>query len=1175
MNSRRCAFPRWHKAVLAACAASFTMLVGGLALAATPPQVSISSIPLTLVAPAHPQVLVAIGNSESMDGNLSGAIMTGSGTAPSQLYASSSPQNFTIPPGFTPPLNAGSGGVAPYTVTCGSYLCDNSPSRLNVAKQAVQAILNTYAGSTDFGLLTYSTSGRANYTTWLYLMSQNGGFTFSASNTPAPASGEYVNNPCYNVPSGNTVYSNCNQIAKLLGSQVFTQPYMLVQYSSDDPFVNDVLYASGLSPVCLVYGTRTPSSPFPPNYTLSDYNAGGITVSYSNQINTCARTTGPTNAGFVPFQDQTMYVQRGFGYISNQSYTTGNLRVPISSAGSNPTPSQVQAYIAQFTPYLQPETNNTSTSEIKAEAVQSPIAGMMAKALSYYTTNGGPPSSNGCKPLRYVILITDGLPTQDLNGNLWPPVGSISAQQYGMTASFNADGSLDVSGTNDQALIDAVNEITALKNAGIKTYVVGVGAGVNPNLNPQAAATLTAMAVAGGTGNYFPATDPAAVTVQLQVILSTIQGQNLSVSSAAVNSTGLRQGAVAYQAQYTSTDQPWQDWTGNLLAYAIDPNTGVVNTTAPIWKAQSQLDTQTQGSGWDVKRLIATWNPTTLGGAPFRWSSISTTQQAALTTGSTDTLGPARLNYLRGDRSNEQQNGGTFRNRSHILGDIVDSNPLFIGAPQGPYIADPTYVTFESQKASRPPTLYVGANDGMLHAFDANTGNEKFAYVPNGVFANLINLANPLYNQQHRFFVDGSPAAGDVKFSDGTWHTVLVGGLNAGGNSIYALDVTDPSSINNETALASSVLWEYTDSTLGLTYSRPAIALTNATSTYSSTPFLVFFGSGYNNSDGNDYLYAVNVQTGALVEKINLCAAINPSPCKSNLPNGLSSPVVIDSSGGLGTPADTVYAGDLQGNLWKVDISDPNPNKWAVSLLFQARDSLNNPQPITTTPAVSFNPQFPRVPGPVVYFGTGQFLGPPDVSTTSIQSFYAVWDNNWATNQLPLTRSKLTQQVLTDVSTVISGKTVLTRTVTNNKVSWTASDAGWFMDLPDAGERSVTDPRIENGAVVFTTYVPAQNTCSVGGKAFLMVVNYQNGGSFPQPEIDINGDGVINSNDTVNGQNPVGLGLGNVYATAPTILSASLGNVNAVKLVTLSTGQIKSVLEHGPTPKRKSWWELK
>ena len=1160
------------KPVLAKTAWTFlasliTFIVGILPAMAATPMVSISNIPLTLVSPAHPQVLLAIPNSQSMDGNLSGAIMAGSGMSavPSQLNASSSPLNFTVPSGFTPPVTGGAVGSSQlYTATCGAYLCDNSPSRMNVAKESVQAILNNFVGNTDFGLLDYSTGGASRYNTWVYVMSNTGGFTFSATNTPAPPVGEYIDNPCYNQAPGNTVYNNCiNMIAKL-GASLMTLPYMLVQFSSDDPSVNDVLYAGGgISPVCLVYGATNPTTPFPPYRSLGQYNNGNITVSYPSEINACARTVGPTNAGFVPYQDQTMYIQRGFGYYTSQNATTGNLVLTLQSAGNNPTPTQIQTVINKFTPYLQPETNSTGTGEIKALAVQAPMAGLLSKALAYYNTN--PPSSNGCPPQRYVIMITDGLPTEDLGGDLWPPLGSQSAQNppngYGVSATFNADGSLN--STNDDALHDTISKLHSLLISAnpVKTYIIGVGAGVDPTKNAQAAATLTAMAVAGGTGNYYAATSPDQVALDMTAILSAIQAANMSTSSAAVNSTGLKAGAVAYQAQFTSADMPYQDWTGNLVAYPILAD-GTVNTTTPDWSSQVQVDTQTAAA-----RVIATWNPVSASGVPFEWGAgngITQSTTLGLDLGATDATIQNVVAYLRGDHSNEMHNAGAYRNRTHMLGDIVDSNPLYVGPPNGPYQTQ-SYVSFEQAKANRASMIYVGADDGMLHAIDPTTGDEKFAYVPNGVFTNLVNLTKPTYNQTHQFFVDGSPTSGDVQFSDSSWHTLLVGGLNAGGKSIYALDVTDPASIATEATLSSKVLWEFTDTYLGLTYSQPFIAQSNVT----GSNFVVFFGSGYNNSNAQPYLYAVNAQTGALLKRIDLCASVTPNPCVTTLPNGLSSPVAINSGGALALPADTVYAGDLQGNLWKVNVSDANPNNWTVQLLFQARDALNNRQAITTTPVVSLHPNFPRSLGTIVYFGTGQLLGTPDLSTTGVQTFYGVWDKPGLASVL--NRSNLVQQTLSAPTVGPSG--TLVRTVTSSPIDWTTK-YGWYEDLSISGERVVTNSRLENQAVVFTTYVPSTNSCAVGGQSWLLAVNYKNGGTFPNPELDLNNDGQLNSGDQVGGSNPVGLYLGTVYSASPTIISASLGDVHAVKLVSESNGNIKSVGQNGPPSQRQSWREI-
>ncbi|MGO9995845.1 MAG: pilus assembly protein [Steroidobacteraceae bacterium] len=1128
--------------------AALTVLLGwSLPVTAAAPPVPVSQVPLTIAIPAHPQILVAVANSESMDGNLSGAIMTGSGSlgaSYSALQASSSPLNYTIPAGFTPPLNAGGGGAAPYTVASGANLVDNSPSRLNVAKAGITAILNGYITSADFGLIDYDISGNGVYTTWVYEMSQNGGFTF----TSVPAVSGQVPNPCYNVniSLANPVSADCANLNTFYAAQnILTQPYMNIGASSDYPSINDVLYDEtywGQDAVCVVHDGPNPANPYPPNFTLADFNAGGfsVTESYNRSVNPCATTTGPTNAGYVPYSTQVMYIQRGFGYNANQAPNDGTVVVPMTTAGATPTAASTSAALAAFTPYLQPETNNTGTSEIKAAAVQSPMAGLIKQANTYFATN--PATSNGCTATRYVLLLTDGLPTFDLNGNSWPPLGSAAATGYGVTATFNADGSL--AATNDQALTDAIAQLTALNAAGIKTYIVGLGAGVNPTLNPTAAATLTAMAVAGGTGSYFAATDPVTLANDLQSILGSILAATQSVASVAVNSTGLSTNSVVYQSQFLSSDT-LQDWTGNLYAYPVS-STGVVDTVPAdaIWSAATQLDAQ----NWDTGRMIATWDPVALAGTPFRWNTSttaasgiasSTTLGQDLTTFLPDPSGQDVLQFLRGSSAKEVRNGGQFRNRTHKLGDIVFSNPVYVGAPSANNLA-PSYLSFAFSQASRPPVVYVGADDGMLHAFDAVTGNERFAYIPTGVYGNLINLVSPYYNSRHLFFVDGSPKAADVQFSDVSWHTVLLGTEGAGGKSVFALDVSNPTTITSETALASAVLWDFTDTDMGLSYANPAIA------NY-GTGQLVFLGNGYDSTNEKPFLYALNPQTGAIytngggTAKIDLCAAV-PTACNLALPNGLSSAIAVNSSGQAAASANIVYAGDLQGNLWRVDVSNTNPSLWTVSVLLQARDPSGNPQPITTAPVATLNPRYPQIPGSMVFVGTGQLLGVPDLSTTQVQTIYGVYDPTtpYAT---PLSRTAggLVQQVL---SSATIGATEVA-VVTGNAVT-IPTNKGWYIDLTlNSGERVVNSPLLKSGALVVTSTQPASSPCTTGGSSFLYVINYATGSAFPSPQFTVNGNSNLNSGNTVtNGSQgptdsvvPIGTRLGSGFYANATIVN--------------------------------------
>lgn len=1162
--------------IMAATLMSALLLLPTVAFAG--PTMTISQVPLTLTTQNRPQVLIALTNSESMDGTLSGAILTGSGvmtTALNSLTNSSSPINYVVPDNFIPPVQAeNSAGLAPYTVNKNGILYDNGASRLNIAKAAILAFLQNYVQTTDFALETYSTGTPALYNTWVYYMSPPS-LPFSFTNTPV-ASNRYVINPCYNYllnPSSTTVLANCNSLAPLYGltgALLSVAQYMRIGASSDDPNINDVLYSpSALTGVFTTYNGPNPASPYPPNFSLANYNNNSVTVRYNSNSSTLLGLSGfstsPTNAGYVPFSPQVMYSQRGFGYAASQSATTGAIIVPMTNLGLNPSSASQTNAINLFAPFLNPETNRATTTEIKASAGQAPIAGMMTRALSYMT--GLNTSSSGCKPNQYVILISDGLPTLDLAGKSWPPTGSASAIGYGVTATFNADGSLN--STNNQALRDTITAITNLNAAGIKTFVIGLGAGVSPDVNPDAANVLSAMAVAGGTVDYYPATSTVDLVNDLNNILIAVQNGSFSTTSAAVSSTRIQTGTVVVQASFTSSDTPYSDWTGNVVQKSINTSTGLPSSTN-IWSAQPQLDSLVTGTGWSSRRLIATWNPTLNSGAgdaiPFLWANLSAAQQALLQPA--DSLGALRLQYLRGNTSLEIRNGGSFRNRSHILGDIVNSQAIYVGAPSGPFLSNTSYTAFINAQKNRTPMVYVGANDGMLHAFNATTGIEKFAYIPNAVIKNLYNLSATTYNQSHLYFMDGSPESGDVQFSDGSWHTLLVSGESAGGNSIFALDITNAPSIGTEAALANTVLWEFTDADMGLTYSAPQIAPINPSTTTSQT-FAVFFGNGYNSTNNKSILYAINPQTGALLRKIDLCAAVSGA-CNTSLVQGLSTVATGNLDGLQGQPITQVYAGDLQGNLWAIDVSNPLPAQWTVRLLFKARDASNAVQSITTQPVVTLHPIYPRLQGLFVMFGTGQLLTSTDLTNTQTQTIYGVWDKPG--NSTTYTRSNLQVQTLQLINTATSGLVQSILINTMNTVTW-AIKTGWYDDLPVTGQRVIYNPQLLNGAFLTTLVAPPINICSTTFSSMLLELNYLTGGAFTTAQLDINNSGTITSADNYNGSYPVGVSLLSGLVSSPVILGPDV-NGNLVKLFTHASGQLLTVINPNNSPGITSWWQI-
>jgi type IV pilus assembly protein PilY1 len=1159
------------------------LVVGGDAsMATTPPTaIPISLVPLTVAIPSHPQVIIAVGNSESMDGNLSGAILTGSGSLGSsvtELQNTTSQVNFQVPAGFTPPISGGAvGSMQPYTVQVNGNQTDNSPSRMNMAKAGLINIVQAFAQNTDFALMAYTLNGLREAPTWVYYMSPPGQ-NFSVVDT-VPAGKRGVANPCYHVTlSSDAISTACTSMAAVIsGGGITAHPWLLIGASSDDAAINDVFYdlGNGTIPLCLVYNGPSPATPFPPNFSLGTYETGGVTERYSSALGDpgfCPTATGPTNAGYVPYSQQVMYVKRGFSYwTSSENWTTSPTPViTMRTATALPTPASVKAVTDVFGTYLAPETDKVSTLELKSGGTQAPTAALLVGALHYFST-GTFTATNTCAPTRYVVLVTDGLPTLDLNDHAFPPLGSASASStgYNVTATWNPDGSLAT--TNDQALQDTITTLLALKAAGIKTYIIGLGAGVTDGGNPQALAALTAMAVAGGTGQFFPATDPATLANDMSVILAAIQAGTQSTATAAVNSTSIHAGSVVYQGQFSTGDSA-QDWSGNLFAFPVDPATGAVNTSPSValWNAQNLLNAQNP-----TTRVIATWDPTmgAQGAAtPFEWTSGTPThgiasstllgQQVTPTSG--DVSGPDAVSFLRGVQSLSASNGGPYRQRSQVLGDIVDSAPLYLGGASGNFTST-SYASFANSVASRPAVVYVGANDGMLHAFSALTGAELFAYVPKGVYGNLVKLTSLYYAASHQFYVDGSPVAGDVNFGT-SWHTVLVGGEGAGGSSIYAIDVTAPQTLTTEALLSSAVLWDFTDGNMGLTYSRPAVVNANEGA-------LVLFGNGYNSPTQKPFFYALNAQTGAVVRKIDLCAQVASAYCNLTLANGLSSVTAVSLNGDLSSNATLVYAGDLQGNLWRIDISNVNPTLWTVTVLFQARNpTTGGLQPITVAPAVTLNPNYPRYVGQMVFLGTGQMLGIPDLSTTTIQSVYGVYDNNSAPST-PILRASLVQQTLTNITiNLTAGGTMSGRTDSANTVNL-LQKSGWYVDLTLVpGERIVSDPQVDSGAVVVTSVQPSGGTCAGGDYSWLNLFNYATGGAFASAPL------------TLTTQIIEGIALGETYAAAPRVEIDANGPVSREIMVTESgtglatslndTVPIKGFQMYGRSLHRTAWTEL-
>ena len=612
--------------------------------------------------------------------------------------------------------------------------------------------------------------------------------------------------------------------------------------------------------------------------------------------------------------------------------------------------------------------------------------------------------------------------------------------------------------------------------------------------------------------NYYSAGNASAMVAGLTSafvsIASSVTQQSTSFSFSLPN---VSSGTQSFGASYDANG-----WTGTVSGFTLtfDPITGAPNQSQ-VWTTSTTLQGQLAGTGWQTGRRIVTWNGSA--GIPFRLASLTSGTITATMTAdiaALNSLGYSSvtcnstscpyLNYLRGDKTNEITSVAVgslhaFRSRSLLLGDIVDAGLTPVSTPQQTFsdVNNPGYTAFKNFWAPpqpappapaipplRPTMVYAGANDGMLHAFNGDTGVEQFAYVPSALFRGpngtpqvdgLAALGNP--NYAHHNYVDATPAAFDVDMSrtvgfTGTvdyttigstpWRTVLIGGLGKGGKSYYALDITDPrpTSMATETAVASKVLWEFTDSTMGYSYGVPVVVKTV------KYGWVAILTSGYNNADGFGYLYIVNPRTGALLEKIK-------TPTASS---GLTqaSAFVKDFSD---ETADSMYVGDLNGQVWRFDLTG-TPSSYPQPVLLATVA-----QPITTAPLIEIHPVNRKR---YVLFGTGVLLAVADVPSTQQQSFYAIIDGT-AAGFSPIT-APITRANLTPISSA--------QTISGTPNTIPSTSKGWYTDLgtdtaSGIGWRVVLNPQAFNGIVTFAaSLTTATNPCSPQGSSRVYALDY-------------------------------------------------------------------------------------
>lgn len=602
----------------------------------------------------------------------------------------------------------------------------------------------------------------------------------------------------------------------------------------------------------------------------------------------------------------------------------------------------------------------------------------------------------------------------------------------------------------------------------------------------------------GEARTYYLAEDARKVLSAFDDIFKTASTAARSIAGSAVSSGELTAaGSYAYQGAFNT-----EDWSGDVLAFrlTLDASGAPQIPTAPSWRAAARLGAMTDPA---ATRKIFTGPRAATPAARFTWDSIDQALKDELSRSSPlaapDTLGPDRLAYLRGDRSRE---GSPFRRRASLMGDVVNSGVAFLGAPGRSLLGESGYADFHEDHADRTPAVFVGANDGMLHAFNGNTGDELFAYIPSWLGPKLSSLANPGYIKQA--YVDATPVVGEARVG-ADWRSVLVSGSGGGGRGVFALDVTDAAGF-----AASDVMWEFTsadDPDLGFVLGKPAIVKLRTNSPSESTPVYQWFAmvaSGINNyvPDASGANFSASGRPALFLLSLDKqpgdrwCAPTsgncgNYNYYKLSFPfEGRVATGVINFRPIFGPDRQVtaVYAGDLQGNLWKLDFTRWGSSDWEFGRLsafnagseaqplplFIARDAGGNRQPITMAPSVAAGPRLQGRQTAYVAFGTGRYMEVPDVANPAVQSFYVVFDpgTNQADSATPESaisgRGRLAQGTATASSVTIPAF----RWGSPQQDADLLQRAGYFFDFPGTGERGISNAAIVGNSLVFGSLHP-------------------------------------------------------------------------------------------------------
>ena len=1023
-------------------------------------------------------------------------------TAPSYITTTCTPNNTSNVPSPTC-INAGPTAPSYVTYSCTTNVLSGptpvascTPST-GPAPSYTTVVCNPVNTSTPVASCTPSGPTAPNYITTNCTPNNTSNVPVASCTNSGPTAPNYITTTCSNNDTSNVPVASCTPSGPSAPNYITTTCPAPVVTSSPTPV-----------PSC------TPVTPTAPNYIATTCTPlAGQKIQYSDTLT----TTQTPYSGSTP---------AGPPVSSNVSTPAADVDGVCYVAGAGPALPDLPA------PNPQPAPGDGTCAAWPCSA-DTPLSGGSISSLAdvaqyYYVTDLRPSMPNN------VPAVGSG-PEDDRAA--WQHMTTFSIA-LGVSGTLNYRPDYRTAATGDFA--DIRNPSTSKPwpvwpDPTMTSWDAGSATYTNKTMwnNPRSIDDFWHAAV-NGRGQFFSARNPNDVVNGIAGALAGIQARLGGAAAGTSTQAPVSGNNFAFTANYTSSQ-----WTGDVEARTIDLSTGLIGT-ATSWSAQTLLDTRV-GAACDTRTIHLMRQGATNNLTPFTWNTqtcdslnlptgaastgLNSAEQAkfnaavaaqlsqypSMTDGTASTAdqrtpaaGANLVNFLRGQRGLEgfvaNDASKLYRTRTHILGDIVGGQPIYVKAPFARY-QDSGYLTFKTDNANRTPMVYVPANDGMLHAFYAETntstgtqgGKEAWAVIPSAVLPNLYKLADNNYGNLHQYSVDGVPAIGDAfDASASSWKTILVGGLNAGGRGYYAMDITDPASPKG--------LWEFkwsntcydagdttthgADCHIGYTFGKPIITkLTNGT-------WVVLVTSGHNNintpnqaGDGQGYLYVLNAFSGKIMYKISTGEG------DASTPSGLVHLNNFVDNAAINNTTLRVYGGDLLGNIWRFDINDTiAPSGREATLLGVAKDSNGNRQPITTRPELAELDH-----SPMVFVATGKLLGASDLADTQGQSVYGFVD--------PLTSASpayadLRGALKPRAMTQHGSAPLATRTVDCPSTATAAAcsaTAGWVLDLPDPGERVNVDMKLYQGTLVIGSNVPESTACTSGGHSWLTNLNFGTG----------------------------------------------------------------------------------